>query len=313
MNITYRQLKAFMLVARLGNFTRAAEQLHITQAGLSVMIRELEAQLDNRLFDRTTRTVTLTAAGEKFLPAAKTAVNELEAAAAELTDIGERSRRNLRVAATPLVSSNLLPAVCALFRKRHPEIHVQLIDNDLQRVHALVENGEVDFGVGFFFKAARGVERSLLCSFQLMRVSSLDSGAPDHASNSKSRRLPAVGKVPWSTMANDVLIGLPLDNPIQQLVEKNLSKIGRGNEERQVFNHFDTLIAMVAAGMGNTIIPTFAMQACRRHRVRTELLTEPEVTLGFYRITKRGRAQSALAVEFSDTLVALLPGLESGC
>jgi DNA-binding transcriptional LysR family regulator len=311
MNISYRQLKAFMLVARLGNFTRAAEQLHITQAGLSVMIRELEAQLDNRLFDRTTRTVILTAAGEKFLPAAKMAVNELDAAAAELTDIGERSRRHLRIAATPLVSSNLLPAACASFRKKHPEIKVQLIDNDLHRVHALVENGEVDFGMGFFFKAARGVERSLLCSFQLMRVTSFDSGAPGHAPVSKSRRSPAVGKVPWSAMADEVLIGLPPDNPIQQLVETNLTKIGRGNEERQVFNHFDTLIAMVAAGMGSTIIPTFAMQACRRHRVRTELLTEPEVTLGFYRITKRGRAKSALAVEFSDTLVALLPGLES--
>lgn len=309
MNISYRQLKAFMLVARLGNFTRAAEQLHITQAGLSVMMRELEAQLDNRLFDRTTRTVALTAAGEKFLPAATRAVNELELAAAELTDIGERSHRKLRVAATPLVSSDLLPAVCASFRKKHPEINVQLIDSDLNRVHAMVENGEVDFGMGFFFKSARGVERSLLCSFQLMRVTSLDGGTAGHAS--KSRRLPKVEKVQWSAMANDVLIGLPPDNPIQQLVETHLATIGRGNEERQVFNYFDTLIAMAAAGMGTAIIPTFAMQACRRHRVRTDLLTEPEVTLGFYRISKRGRPKSHLAVEFSDTLVALLPGLES--
>ena len=65
MNITLRPLKAFTQTARLGSFTRAAEQMHITQAGLSIMMRELETQMGCRLFDRTTRLLSLTAAGEK--------------------------------------------------------------------------------------------------------------------------------------------------------------------------------------------------------------------------------------------------------
>jgi DNA-binding transcriptional LysR family regulator len=314
MNLSFKQLKAFVLIARLGNFTRAAEHLHITQAGLSVMMRELEAQLDNRLFDRTTRSVSLTSAGEKFVPAALAAIEQLESTAAQISDMGEKARQTLRVAATPLVSSNLLPAVCRQLRVRHPEVTVRLTDCDLGQVHALVENGEVDCGLGFFFQAARGVERTLLCSFQLMRVAPFDNDiedeqAPDIWKDANGSWQANVGTVPWSTLKNEPLISLPPENPIQKLVETHLAKIGRDNEDRLVFNHFDTLIAMVAAGIGTAIIPTFAMRACQRHRVRTDLLLQPEVSLGFHRITKRGRAKPPAMLDFSETLVSLLPGL----
>jgi DNA-binding transcriptional LysR family regulator len=225
-----------------------------------------------------------------LLPAALTAVGEIEGAAAQISDIGEKARQTLRVAATPLVSSNLLPTVCRSFRIRHPEVTIRLVDCDLKQVHTLVETGEVDFGLGFFFQAARGIERSLLYSFQLMRAG-------------------GTGTMPWSELDDTPLIGLPPDNPIQQLVETHLAKIGRSNEDRLTFSHFDTLIAMVAAGMGTAIIPAFAMLACRRHRVRTDLLTDPEVTLGFFRITKRGRGKADSMTDFTDTLTSLLPSL----
>jgi DNA-binding transcriptional LysR family regulator len=176
MNISLRQLKGFILVTRLGNFSRAAEQLHMTQAGLSIMIRELEAQLDCRLFDRTTRIVTLTPMGEKFLPAALRALGDIETAAAQISAVGEKARYTLRVAATPLVSASLMPAVFRCFRDAYPEVTVRLVDCDLSRVHTLVDSGEVDFGLGFFLKPAPGIERTLLHSAQLMRVQSVDDG-----------------------------------------------------------------------------------------------------------------------------------------
>ena len=299
MNYSFRQLKAFLLVHQLGNFTRAAERMHITQAGLSVMMRELEGQFGSRLFDRTTRTVSLTAAGEKLLPAAQAALDQLEQAAAEIGDIGKRSRQTLRMAATPLVSSSLLPAVFGAFSRLHPEVNLQLQDADLGRVQALVESGEVDFGLGFFFKAARGIERTRLCSFPLMLVTPRRSGKP--------RERQPVGAVAWDTIGDRPLIGLPRDNPIQQFVDSRLAKIGRNNEDRASFRHFDTLIGMVAAGMGSTVIPSFALLACHHHNVTTDILTAPEESLGFYRITRRGRGKPELMAEFSDTLVSLLP------
>lgn len=302
MNISARQLKAFIEVARLKNFTRASEQLHITQAGLSIMMRELEAQLDCRLFDRTTRIVSLTATGESFLPAATRALTELEGAVERITALSEKARYTMRVAATPLVSSNLLPFVFHDFREKHPEITVRLIDCDITRVQSLVDNGEVDFGLGFFFKGARGIERTQLYSFHLMRV------APAESAGLKQRSR-ILGTVPWSSLREERLIGLPPGNPIQQLVETYLAKIGRANEDRLTFNQFDTLIAMVAAGMGTAIIPSFAMLACRRHNVRTDMLSHPEVPLGFYRITKTGRAKAHAMTEFSEVLASALPSL----
>ena len=81
MKITSRQLRAFVFTARHGNFTRAAGQMFITQSAVTVLVRELEAQLGFRLFDRTTRKVKLTESGSKFLPIAERCLSDLEAAA----------------------------------------------------------------------------------------------------------------------------------------------------------------------------------------------------------------------------------------
>jgi DNA-binding transcriptional LysR family regulator len=311
MNISSRQLKAFLLTARLGNFTKAAEAMHITQAGLSVMMRELETQLNARLFDRTTRTVTLTGAGEKFLPAAIRALDEIEGAAQQINAIGEKARHTLRIAATPFVSSNLMPPICRHFRERYPEVAIQFVDCALKQVHDLVENGEVDLGFGFFFKAARGIERTLLHSFSLMRIAALDEGKDEGEASIDAgarRNLIVAGKTPWSSLENAALLALPADNPIQQLVETHLAAMRPRHEEKPALNYFETLIAMVASGMGVTVLPSLALIACQRYPVQCDIL-EPRVSLGLHQISKRGRGKTPAMADFTSTLIAALPGL----
>jgi DNA-binding transcriptional LysR family regulator len=80
-NITSRQLRAFILTARHKCFSRAAEEMSITQSGISTLVRELESQLGFRLFERTTRRVGLTDPGVRFLPVANRCLRELEEAA----------------------------------------------------------------------------------------------------------------------------------------------------------------------------------------------------------------------------------------
>jgi DNA-binding transcriptional LysR family regulator len=301
MNVSYRQLKAFILIARLGNFSRAAERLHITQSGLSAMMRELEGSVNSRLFDRTTRAVALTEAGERLLPAATAAVGALDDALADIGGIGARARLSLKVAATPLVSSSLLPAVCATLKRDKPDLAIELTDCDLHRARALVESGEVDFGLGFFFRAAKGIERTLLHTFHLMRVARVDDGAPVPATT---------GRAQWADLKDVPLIGLPADNPIQQLVEVQLRKFHLDAGERTAFNNFDTLIAMVAAGMGTAVIPTFALLACGRYRVGCDILADPVVPVGFYRIVRKGREPAPAMDDFTAALHALLAGLD---
>ena len=85
MNITSRQLKAFVLTARHQCFSRAAQEMFITQSGISIMVRGLESQLGHRLFERTTRKVTLTDFGSSFVPIATRCLHDLEGAAQGVT------------------------------------------------------------------------------------------------------------------------------------------------------------------------------------------------------------------------------------
>jgi len=301
MNLSTRQMRAFLHLARVGSFTRAAEQAHLTQAGLSILVREMERQLGCRLFDRTTRMVSLTSAGRRLLPVVERVLGEVDAIAAQLGSEGEHARRTLRIAATPLVSSNLLPQVFTAFRAAHPGVELRLCDADLRDVGAMVEAGEVDLGLGFFFKPIAGLERLAVGRFELMRVAPLRGDA--------SAGEKAIGTVPWRTLREPPLLGLPPSNPIQRVVEAQLARIGRAGEDRPVFSFFETLIAMVEAGFGTAVMPTFALTACRRHRVRTDLLVRPRVGLDFYRVIRRGTAETDVMQAFTQTLVDALPAL----
>ncbi len=300
MNLSTRQMRAFLQVARLGNFTRAAEQAHITQAGLSILVREMEKQLGCRLFDRTTRVVSLTPEGRRLLPVVERLVTDLDDVAAELGAAGDASRRTLCIAATPLVSSHLLPQVFTTFRQAHPQVSLRLFDADLRDVEAMVTAGDADMGLGFFFKAAAGLERTPVGRFHLMRVEPSGDEADGPA---------AVGTAPWSALRSAELIGLPAGNPIQKVIDQHLATIGRADAQRPAFNFFGTLISMVEAGFGSAVMPTFALAACRRHRVRTDVLVKPKVGLDFYRIAKRGAHETEAIQAFVATLEKALPAL----
>ena len=155
MNISSRQLKAFVLTARHQSFSRAAEQLFITQSGMSVLVRELEAQLGFRLFDRTTRKVTLTEFGTKFLPIADRSLLELEAAASIIGRAASTANRQLVIGATPLIASRLLPAVIGDFVSRTPELKIVLRDGERSRLISMTLSGEIDVGLGCFLRRCR--------------------------------------------------------------------------------------------------------------------------------------------------------------
>ncbi|MCT8179576.1 LysR family transcriptional regulator [Variovorax sp. CY25R-8] len=297
MNLSTRQMRAFLQVARIGNFTRAAEQAHITQAGLSILIREMEKQLGCRLFDRTTRMVSLTPAGRRLLPVVERLLTDLDDVAAELGAEGDAARQTLRIAATPLVSSHLLPWVFASFREAHPQVALRLFDADLRDVEAMVEAGDADLGLGFFFRAAPGLDRTPVGRFELMRVTQAAAvGEP-------------VGSAPWSALRGAALIGLPPGNPIQKVIDRQLGEMGLADAQRPAFNFFGTLISMVEAGFGTAVMPTFALAACRRHRVRTDVLVKPRVGMDFFRVTKRGAHETEALRAFSETLMKALPAL----
>ena len=272
--------------------------MHISQAGLSMMVKELEEQLGSRLFDRTTRSVALTDAGRRFQPVAARVIDELTAMSAVLGEARERTVVTLRIAATPLVSASLLPAVFKSFGTRHPDVALHLVDAELGEVRRRVLDGEVDLGLGFFFKPAAGVIRTPLFRFRLMRVSPPEGD-----------RVGLGASVPWTSLTHARLIGLPAGNPIQMLIESHLKAIGRANEDRPVVNFFGTIIGMVEAGLGTAVIPSFALADCLRHRVRVSMLTQPAAHIDLFCATRRGAGAKPIATDFAAALRQAIPSL----
>lgn len=275
MNFSFRQMQAFLAVSRHASFTKAAEQLHISQAGLSAMVRDLETQLDCRLFERTTRAVRLTPAGERLLPVAQRTVQDLGAAVAQIGALGASTRGRLRVGVTPLIASCVIPDVLKQFRQLAPHLWVDVSDLDRSLIAAKVESGELDAGFGAFFSRVSGIRRQTIFPARLtLAVPRVDG----------DKRL----SIRWPQIDRDNLIALPDVNPIQKLVSHHL---GLHGESGRTVTHLETALAMVESGLGQAVVPSFAAVGNKRWNVRLIPIV-PRVAVDYYYITRAGQGET---------------------
>lgn len=148
MNVSLRQLRAFVAVADSESFTGAAQRLHVTQSALSLLIKDLETELRVRLLDRTTRNVRLSDVGTSFLPLVHGVLQDLERAIGRVADLRDLKRGVARIAAPQLMSLTLLPTVLATHRARHPGVQARIVECLMEQIEAKVVSGEADLGVG---------------------------------------------------------------------------------------------------------------------------------------------------------------------
>jgi DNA-binding transcriptional LysR family regulator len=144
--VELRRLRYFVAVARHGTFTRAAEELWLTQSALSQQIRRLEAELGVTLLRRTPRGAELTPAGEALLPRAEAMLAEEARARAILDRHAGAERGRVRVVAAPLDTPGL-PAALAAFHREHPGLQIALRQAPAAEIPALVAGGSADVGV----------------------------------------------------------------------------------------------------------------------------------------------------------------------
>lgn len=161
----------FTVVARLCSYSQAAEELNLSQSSLSKHIIALERELDVRLFERTSRRVTLSAAGEILLPYAENALalrDGITAAALEYVRIG---RASLRIASIPVMAHYDITGVIAEFMRLHTEIKLTVTECESRDILHLLRAGEYD--LAFTRKTGggeQGLEYRTFCSDQLVAV-----------------------------------------------------------------------------------------------------------------------------------------------
>ena len=122
--------------------------MHLSQAALSGLIKELESRVGVRLLDRTTRKVSASAVGETFAPMARRVLSNLDEALDNLTNLKELRRGLVRVAAPETLSCTLLPELIAGYNNSHPGVDVRFDDVPIQEVLAGLQNGSTDIGFG---------------------------------------------------------------------------------------------------------------------------------------------------------------------
>ncbi|MFH8610737.1 transcriptional regulator CynR [Streptomyces sp. NPDC018029] len=144
-----RHLRYLLAVAEHGNFTRAAEELHISQPTLSQQIRQLERAVGVPLLDRSGRAVRLTDAGAAYLPHARRALQDLAAAERAVHDVTDLSRGSLRLAVTPTFTAYVVGPLTALLHARHPGITLFLRELPQDRIEPGLLADELDLGIAF--------------------------------------------------------------------------------------------------------------------------------------------------------------------
>src|SRR3990170_6811400 len=133
MDVTLRQLRAYLAVLEAASFSEAAKAMHLSQAALSGLIKELENRMGVRLLDRTTRSVSRTVVGEAFEPMVRRVLTNLDEALESVTSLKELRRGLVRLAAPETLSCTLLPELIAKYSSSHPGVEVRFDDVPIQQ------------------------------------------------------------------------------------------------------------------------------------------------------------------------------------
>lgn len=147
MNPSLRQLRVFQAVALHSSFTRAGDQIGLTQPAVSRCVTELEQHLGIKLLDRTTREVVLTETGRSLAVRLARVLEDLDSVLLDVRGLATQRQGRVRVASSPTLSANLLPECIARCRREHPGLELLLLDRMQHDALASVLSGEVDFGV----------------------------------------------------------------------------------------------------------------------------------------------------------------------
>jgi DNA-binding transcriptional LysR family regulator len=166
-----RQLKAFAAIAETGTFTAGAQRVHITQAAISMQIRQLETELGTPLFVRAPRRVILTEAGEALLERVRRILREHDAAVAEIAELAGAERGRLRVgSASAMVSADPLPQILKELRERHPRAEVSIVSGTSEALVRQILAGELDMAFVSLPVEARGIQTEVLSRDELVAI-----------------------------------------------------------------------------------------------------------------------------------------------
>jgi len=294
MNIKYRPLKAFLLAVETSSFTHAAERMCITQPSFTALIRDLEETLGVRLFDRTTRTISLTAAGEDFLGRIQHPLDSLEEAYRNMHELATVKRGSIVLGALPSVAIRLIPPALRRLKERHPALKIRVVEAYNDELIMLLRTNQIELALGAMLNPAADLHFQPLLQDAFVAVH-----APDHPAS-----LP--DPLRWQDlMRHDVVLTTQGSTPRMLFDSERRHATGSIASIYEV-THMTTAIGMVRQGLGIAVLPRLALPELDLRTLRCRELADANAqrTLGMLRRADRSMPPAAEAFMMQMEIVA---------
>lgn len=284
-----RQLKYFVKSAEYLNFSVAAKHLYITQSTLSQQIKQLEFELGFELFLRNSRHISLTEAGEEFLPFARKTIQDAEDGVQRLHDLQHVKAGKLRVGVTYSLSTVLTEGLLE-FMKAYPDIKLEVCYKTVNELLALLKERELDFILSYkpIFDAPDVESMSLFENALALVV------AKDHPLAAKKR-------IMIQELADIPLVLPSHDLQARMMLEKLIAGKDVALSSRLELNETNILLQMVSTGSYSTILSTSAVFG--NSRFKAIPIDDPANIMEASMLRLKGAYQKAAAQEFVKILL----------
>lgn len=297
-NLSTKDLRAVIALSQTRSFGQAALQVYLSQSALSALIARVESQIGARLFERTTRAVELTDAGQVFIIHAQELLRDTQRALRAVSDSVQLKTGSVTVAALPSLAASLVPKVFAEFSRLHPAVRLSLLDTLSGPAFDLVRDGKVDFAL-----TAADPKQEDLAYEQLTTDEFLLICPEGHPLCSKPPPI-ALEKTldyPHVSMSGSA--------SVRQYIDANL--LSKGLRFNPVFevDHIATIGALVSEGLGISALPETAISLLKAERLAHLPLSAPGIQRPLGIVTRRHTSSSFAAQELIQMLKKSLPTL----
>jgi len=292
-DLNLRHLRAFAAVAETGRFTRAAERLGLAQSSVSESVAVLERTLGVQLFDRHTRMLRLTQAGEELLPRVLRLVADCDAVLGSSREIAGLERGHVSLAAPTLQAALWLPPLIREFARDYPQVHVTIRDVAEQEIHRLVRSGEVDIGLvtatDKFPGDLRG--RPFYTDTYVLAL------YPEHPLMNKR-------EITWNDLAKVPVIGPLPGNPVRHALDRALAERGLALSYAHEVALPWTMLGLVQSRQGAAVLTDAVREVIGWMQLAVRPIHRPWIRRNMLLITRKDRALSPGAQRFFDRIVA---------
>jgi DNA-binding transcriptional LysR family regulator len=293
MNVSLRQIRAFLMLAEQRSFTRAATLTRLSQPAFSELVRSLEVAVKLQLFDRSTRRIELTAEGQQFLEPARRIIAEVDHALAGMRDVSALRRGRAAIALLPSLAADWLPAILARYRAAHPDIELDVADVLSERCIERVAEGRADFAIA----AIRANTPDLIAEHFCNDNFHLICRADHPLATAALLRARDMQLWPFVQLARNSSVRQYLDMAFHPRVMNSVMEV----------EQLATVMGMVRAGLGISIVPSLTLF----HFNTPDLVSRPMPMRGLkrqlYLVRRRDKVLSQASKALYDMVVASKP------